>query len=64
MTGFLVPPHDVPALTKAMRQLQTDANLRARMGVAATAYAQANFGIDRMLDGMERVFERVARGHG
>jgi glycosyltransferase involved in cell wall biosynthesis len=63
-TGFLVPPHDVPALTQAMRQLMTDAALRTRMGVAATAYAQANFGIDRMLDGMERVFGRVVRGRG
>lgn len=63
-TGFLVPPHDVPALTQAMQRLMSDAALRTRMGLAGNAYAQANFGIDRMLDGMERVFERVARGHG
>ena len=62
MTGFLVPPHDVPALSQAMQRLLTDADLRSRMGLAANAYAQAHFGIDRMLDGMERVFERVARG--
>jgi glycosyltransferase involved in cell wall biosynthesis len=62
VTGYLVPPHDVPALTQAMARLMTDAELRARMGAAAHAYAQENFGIDRMLDGMERVFGRVARG--
>ncbi len=59
-TGFLVPPHDVPALVQAMGRLMNDAGLRHRMGAAAQAYAQANFGIDGMLDGMERVFERVA----
>ncbi len=63
-TGMLVPPHNVPALAQAMQQLMTDADLRARMGVAANAYARTHFGIDRMLDGMERVFERVARGRG
>jgi glycosyltransferase involved in cell wall biosynthesis len=61
-TGFLVPPHDVPALERALSALMTDAPMRARMGAAAHDYAHANFGIDRMLDGMERVFERVARG--
>lgn len=63
-TGYLVPPHDVPALTQAMQRLMSDASLRAGMGAAANAYAQQNFGIDHMLDGMERVFERVARGRG
>ncbi|MFO1322673.1 MAG: glycosyltransferase family 4 protein [Burkholderiales bacterium] len=61
-TGLLVPPRDVRALAAALESLMTDAGLRARMGAAAQAYAQANFGIDRMLDGMESVFARVAGG--
>jgi hypothetical protein len=40
----------------------TDAPLRARLGAAAHAHAQANFDIDRMLDAMEAVFARVAGG--
>jgi hypothetical protein len=39
----------------------TEADLRARMARAAHAYAQANFGIDRMLDAMESVFSQVVR---
>jgi hypothetical protein len=33
------------------------------MGEAGRAYAQAHFGVDAMLDGMEAVF-RKAIGHG
>ena len=61
-TGLLVPPKDVPALTGALARLMTDSDLRSRMGTAAHAYAHENFGLDRMLDGMERVFARVVRG--
>jgi glycosyltransferase involved in cell wall biosynthesis len=61
-TGLLVPPRDVPALAGALSRLMTDEDLRARMGRAAHAYAQANFGIDRMLDGMEAVFAKVVGG--
>ncbi len=61
-TGILVPPRAPPALADALVRLMTDADLRARMGAAAHAYAQANFGIDAMLDAMEAVFARVAGG--
>ena len=63
-TGLLVPPRSPPALAAALERLMTDAPLRARMGAAAHAHAQANFGIDRMLDAMEAVFARVAGGRG
>jgi glycosyltransferase involved in cell wall biosynthesis len=52
----------VPALAAALARLMTDAALRARMGAAARARAEREFGIDRMLDAMERVFARVAAG--
>ncbi len=58
-TGLLVPPRDPAALAAALERLMTDAPLRARMGAAAHAHAQASFGIDRMLDGMEEVFAGV-----
>ena len=60
-TGLLVPPRDAQALAAALARLMGDAPLRKLMGAAAHAYAQENFGIDRMLDGMERVFAQVAR---
>jgi glycosyltransferase involved in cell wall biosynthesis len=59
-TGLLVPPRDPAALAAALERLMTDAALRARMGRAALAHAQASFSVDRMLDAMESVFHRVA----
>ncbi|MFO1311957.1 MAG: glycosyltransferase family 4 protein [Burkholderiales bacterium] len=58
-TGLLVPPRRPPELAQALATLMRDAALRERMGRAAHEYAQANFGIDRMLDAMERVFADV-----
>ncbi|MCC7326970.1 MAG: glycosyltransferase family 4 protein [Burkholderiales bacterium] len=61
-TGLLVPPRDPPALAAALARLMSDELLRKRIGAAAHAYAQENFGADRMLDAMERVFVQVRRG--
>ena len=58
-TGLLVPPRNPPELARALARLMRDAALRERMGRAAHEYAQVNFGIDRMLDAMERVFASV-----
>ncbi len=60
-TGMLVPPRGVAALADALERLMGDAAQRKRMGTAAHDYAQANFGIDRMLAAMESVFAQVAR---
>jgi glycosyltransferase involved in cell wall biosynthesis len=62
-TGLLVPPRDVKALASALSYLMTHDELRAHMGRAARERAQREFGIDRMLDGMEAVFAGVAK-HG
>ena len=58
-TGLIVPPRDATALAAALGALMEDPARRATMGRAGRAYAEANFGIDRMLDGMEAVFRRV-----
>jgi glycosyltransferase involved in cell wall biosynthesis len=55
-TGLLVPPRDVKALAAALSYLMTHDDLRRHMGRAALERAQREFGIDRMLDGMEAVF--------
>jgi len=61
-TGLLVKPRDVAALANALERLMTDGDLRERMGRDAFEYAQASFGIDRMLDAMEGVFTKVVEG--
>lgn len=62
VTGLPVPPRDVASLAAALERLMTQPELRARMGRAAHDYAQANFGIERMLVAMEEVFSAVAKG--
>lgn len=59
-TGLLVPPRDVRALAAALSYLMTHGDLRLHMGRTARAYAEAHFGIERMLDAMEAVFGQVA----
>lgn len=59
-TGLLVPPRHPAQLAEALERLMRDPSLRARMGEAAHAYAQENFGSERMLDAMERIFTQVA----
>jgi glycosyltransferase involved in cell wall biosynthesis len=62
-TGLIVPAKDAAALAQALGRLMGDGTLRSTMGEAGRAYAQAHFGVDAMLDGMEAVF-RKAIGHG
>jgi len=57
--GLVVPPRDPRALGEALGRLMREPELRARLGAAGLAQAVQRFSLERMLDGMERVFERV-----
>jgi glycosyltransferase involved in cell wall biosynthesis len=46
-TGLLVAPHDVAALTAALRRVLQDGALAARLGAAARRDVVARFSIDR-----------------
>lgn len=58
-TGLLVEPGDPKALARALRELADDPARRARMGDAAARDARARFGVERMLDEIERVYARL-----
>lgn len=60
ITGFMTPPRDAVRLAVTLRRLLSDAPLRERLGMASEDFARKNFGIDVMLDAMERVFMDVA----
>ena len=60
VTGLLVAPRSSEALAEALARLRGDPSLRAQMGRAARARAERDFGIARMLDGMEAIFRKVS----
>jgi glycosyltransferase involved in cell wall biosynthesis len=58
-TGFLVPPEQPEALAHALQKLLTRRQLRDTMGQAGRERALDNFTLDRMLSGIQSVYEDV-----
>jgi glycosyltransferase involved in cell wall biosynthesis len=59
VTGLMTPPRDSAQLAVTLGRLMRDESLRARFSAAATAFARRSFGLEDMLDSMERVFRSV-----
>jgi len=59
-TGLLVPPHDEPALTEALRRLIDDPTLRQRMGQAGRQRVreEGRFSTDSLVERTEAVYTR------
>jgi glycosyltransferase involved in cell wall biosynthesis len=60
VTGLLVPPRDVGALSDAIEALARDAARRQAMGVAARRRAEREFGVDRVVAEHLRIYERLS----
>jgi glycosyltransferase involved in cell wall biosynthesis len=58
-TGLVVPKRDSAGLARAIGALLDDPQTRARLGKAAQARAREHFGLDRWVDRMVAVYERV-----
>jgi rhamnosyl/mannosyltransferase len=56
VTGLKFEPADVDSLVAALRQMAADADARRRMGAAGRAKFEANFSIDRSVDGLQTVY--------
>jgi glycosyltransferase involved in cell wall biosynthesis len=59
-TGLLVPPDDVTAFSGALARLMGDPALRAQLGSAAAARAQAMFTVERMARQFEETYAGLA----
>jgi glycosyltransferase involved in cell wall biosynthesis len=57
-TGFLVAPHDPPAMADRIVRLLRDPALRTRMGAAALERARARFTVERMVEETVAVYSR------
>lgn len=66
ISGFLVPPRDVNALTKRIATLLEDDSLRSRMGQMGRKIVERTFTWDRVTDRVElalkQVLEKVVEG--
>lgn len=58
-TGVLIPASDSAAMAIAVRELLNDPARRNRIGAAARRRIQAEFSLDRMIDGYETALEQV-----
>jgi glycosyltransferase involved in cell wall biosynthesis len=61
-TGILVPPGEVAALARAMRELLTNADLRASLGGRGRQTFADRFTIDGMVDRLEAIYRVAATG--
>jgi glycosyltransferase involved in cell wall biosynthesis len=57
--GFLIDVGDVEALADRMLRIAEDADLRKRMGAAARRRAEAEFGLDVMVERILRIYDEV-----
>ncbi|HGN2347210.1 TPA: glycosyltransferase family 4 protein [Proteus mirabilis] len=55
-TGFTLAPQVQETLTNYLAKLMASDELRQQMGQASLAHAKAQFGLDNMLDKMEKIF--------
>ena len=49
VSGFLVPPREIPSLAAAIRKLVDDPGLRERMGRAGRQLAEERYGIEKIV---------------
>lgn len=59
-TGCLVAPGDAAALARALRSLADDRAMSEAMGRAGSREVTARFGLDRMLDELQAVYDQLA----
>lgn len=59
VTGLVVQPRDVAQLSAALNRLLTDADLRQRLGAAGRERVAQEFTLDKMVDRIEALYDRI-----
>lgn len=62
VTGYIVPPGDVEALVRSMRDLLGNEELRTKMGRRAKGRVEELFTSEKMVEDVERVYREIAEG--
>jgi L-malate glycosyltransferase len=58
-TGILVPASDPSAFAHALERVLADEELRRRLGAAAAGIARAEYHVDTVIAGLERIYARL-----
>jgi colanic acid/amylovoran biosynthesis glycosyltransferase len=58
-SGFLVPPGDVPALSRYLADLIQDPEMRAEMGRCGRRHVEQHYDIDRLNDRLVNLYENL-----
>src|SRR5262249_34611687 len=58
-SGYLAPVGDVDRLAERLRQLQSDPELRARLGAEGARRMRRRFSTQRMVDDVDALYERL-----
>ncbi len=64
VTGWVVPPHDPPAMAEALLRLLDDPEQARRMGAAGRQRACDRFGMDRMVNESANLYVQLAQQKG
>jgi glycosyltransferase involved in cell wall biosynthesis len=59
--GYVVPPEQPMALAQAMLRVLADPERARGMGAAARRFVEEELTLQRMIDGHDRLYRRVAR---
>jgi glycosyltransferase involved in cell wall biosynthesis len=62
--GFLVEPGDVGELADRLGRLASDPELRARLGAAGRARVVPRYGVDRLIDDVDRLYRELLAEKG
>jgi glycosyltransferase involved in cell wall biosynthesis len=63
-TGWLVEPDDVDGFARKLSALLSDPDSRARMGAAGQRRALERFGLERLLERLDRVYSELLAANG
>jgi glycosyltransferase involved in cell wall biosynthesis len=58
-TGFLIQRGDLTALAERLTRFARDAELRARFGQAGREYIRENFSVEKMVDEIYALYQRL-----
>jgi colanic acid/amylovoran biosynthesis glycosyltransferase len=61
-TGYVIGKRDLAGLTDRLRRFARDPELRERFGKAGREFVRENFGVEKMVDEIYALYQRLLAG--